>query len=143
MIYNRLKEKSYAGGITQIRVYIESHKDLVPAPREVVSPLGNCGRRYATPPGDSYQMDWGFVNVEMMSGEAYRLACFVMVCHYCGLCSMEFFTNARQENLFIGMIHAFQMMGVPRYILTDNMKSVVVGRSPPCGIHQDGCPVSF
>lgn len=36
--------------------------------------------------------------------------------------------NARQENLFIGMIHAFTYMGIPRYILTDNMKSVVIRR---------------
>ena len=41
---------------------------------------------------------------------------------------VELFTNARQENLFIGMIHAFMYMGVPEYILTDNMKSVVIRR---------------
>ena len=48
---------------------------------------------------------------------------------------MEFFPNAKQENLFIGMIHAFQWMGVPEYILTDNMKSVVLHRD------LDGNPV--
>ena len=42
--------------------------------------------------------------------------------------AIEFFPNARQENLFIGMIHAFQYMGVPRFVLTDNMKSVVLHR---------------
>ena len=41
---------------------------------------------------------------------------------------MEFFGKAKQENLFIGMIHAFRYMGVPAYILTDNMKSVVTKR---------------
>ena len=34
VIYNRLKEKSYTGGITQIRVYIETHRDLVPTKRQ-------------------------------------------------------------------------------------------------------------
>ena len=33
-----------------------------------------------------------------------------------------------QENLFIGMIHAFIYMGIPKYVLTDNMKSVVIKR---------------
>lgn len=35
---------------------------------------------------------------------------------------------SKQENLFIGMIHAFMYMGVPTYVLTDNMKSVVIKR---------------
>lgn len=51
-----------------------------------------------------------------------------MICHHCGTCYIEFFPNAKQENLFIGMIHAFRYMGIPKYILTDNMKSVVIKR---------------
>ena len=51
-----------------------------------------------------------------------------MICHHCGQRYIEFFPNARQENLFIGMIHAFQYMGVPCFVLTDNMKSVVLHR---------------
>ena len=43
---------------------------------------------------------------------------------------MEFFPNARQESLFVGMTHAFMRMGVPDSVLTDNMKSVVRGRDP-------------
>ena len=58
-----------------------------------------------------------------------------MICHHCGQRYIEFFPNARQENLFIGMIHAFQYMGVPRFVLTDNMKSVVLHRD------LDGHPV--
>lgn len=55
-------------------------------------------------------------------------AYFTMVCHHCGSRYIEFFPNAKQENLFIGMIHAFQYMGVPKSVLTDNMKSVVIRR---------------
>ena len=51
-----------------------------------------------------------------------------MVCHHCGFRYVEFFPNARQENLFIGMIHAFSVMGIPKRVLTDNMKSVSLGR---------------
>ena len=49
-----------------------------------------------------------------------------MICHACGKRYMEFFPNAKQENLFIGMIHAFGHMGVPQKVLTDNMKSIVL-----------------
>ena len=80
-------------------------------------------------------MDWGFVTVEQDSGVSYRAACFAMICHHCGERYVEFFPNAKQENLFIGMIHAFQRMGVPEHVLTDNMKSVSAGRD------SDGKPI--
>lgn len=73
-------------------------------------------------------MDWGFVDVVDVAGNEWRCACFVMVCHHCGFRYVEFFPNARQENLFIGMIHAFSVMGIPKRVLTDNMKSVTLGR---------------
>ncbi|MBS7293073.1 MAG: hypothetical protein KIG75_05550, partial [Bacteroidales bacterium] len=64
-----------------------------------------------------------------------QCACFAMVCHHCGLRYIEFFPSARQENLFIGMLHGFSVMGVPKKVYTDNMKSVVVRRLA------DGTPV--
>ena len=124
----RLKENGYTGGLTTVKEYIASHKDLVPAKRQQVTPQGNRGRRYTTGPGEAYQMDWGFVNVEAADGKLYKLACFAMICHHCGERYIEFFPNAKQENLFIGMLHAFAYMGIPRYVLTDNMKSVVIRR---------------
>jgi len=129
VIYDRLQEMGYKGGRTQIKVYIKNHKDLLPAKRQSVSPQGNRGRRYSTGPGESYQMDWGFVNVEYDDSIETKVSCFAKICHHCGERYIEFFPNARQENLFIGMIHAFCYMGVPQRILTDNMKSVVIRRS--------------
>lgn len=128
--YERIAELGYSGGQTQVRVYIEQHQDLIPPKRQTVSPQGNRGRRYETGPGEAFQMDWGFVEVETGVGTSYQAACFAMICHHCGSCYVEFFPNARQESLFIGMIHAFYFMGIPRYILTDNMKSVVIRRDP-------------
>ena len=70
-------------------------------------------------------MDWGFVNVDTDNNTSYKVACFAMICHHCGERYIEFFPNAKQENLFIGMIHAFKRMGVPDHVLTDNMKTVM------------------
>lgn len=50
------------------------------------------------------------------------------VCHHCGQWYVELFANARQGNLFIGMIHASQYIGIPCFVLTDNMKSVMLHR---------------
>ena len=130
VIFEKISESGYKGGISQVKEYISQHRDLIPAKRQVVSPQGNRGRRYSTEPGESYQMDWGFVTVETDVDRSYSVACFAMICHHCGKRYIEFFPNAKQENLFIGMIHAFQHMGVPEYVLTDNMKSVVTGRDP-------------
>ena len=125
---SRLQEFGFTGSLSSVKRYIALHKDLVPAKRQLVEPQGSRGRRYETKPGEAYQMDWGFVNMQCYDGGSYTVACFAMICHHCGKKYIEFFPNARQENLFIGMIHAFMFMGVPRFILTDNMKSVVVGR---------------
>lgn len=133
--FERLREQGYKGSISTLKRYIQSHKHLLPPKRQIVSSQGNRGRRYKTAPGEAYQMDWGFVHVENGSGGEYRAACFAMVCHYCGKRYVEFFPNAKQENLFIGMLHCFEYMGVPEFVLTDNMKSVVIGRD------EDGHPI--
>ena len=126
--HDRLTEQGFTGSLTTVKRYISAHQDLVPAKRQQVAPQGNRGRRYKTAPGEAYQMDWGFTRVLDPSGTEYRVACFAMICHHCGKMYVEFFPNAKQENLFIGMIHGFFMLGVPGYILTDNMKSVVIKR---------------
>jgi transposase len=73
-------------------------------------------------------MDWGFVNAECVDETVFQTACIAMICHHFGQRYIEFFPNAKQENLLIGMIHGFLYMGIPERILTDNMKSVVIRR---------------
>ena len=128
VILKRLQESGFDGKLTIVKDYIAAHKYLLPAKRQQAAPQGNRGRRYSTDPGETYQMDWGFTDVLDYNGQSYRVACFAMICHHCGERYIEFFPNAKQENLFIGMIHAFQYMGIPRYVLTDNMKSIVLRR---------------
>lgn len=130
VIFERLLGQGYAGGLTTVKTYIAAHRDLVPAKRRQAAPQGCRGQRFRTAPGEAYQMDWGFVAVERPGGERARIACFAMVCHHCGSAHVEFFPNARQENLLIGMLHAFSALGVPATVLTDNMKSVI--RPPRC-----------
>ena len=128
VVLDRLQQAGYEGGATIVKEYIAGHKHLLPAKRQQVAPQGNRGRRYTTEPGETFQMDWGFTTVLNPDGAEFQVACFAMICHHCGQRYVEFFPNARQENLFIGMIHALQYMGVPRFVLTDNMKSVVIRR---------------
>lgn len=135
VIFERIRAQGYEGGRTTVKTYVAAHRGLVPPRRRTVDPQGNRGRRYETGPGEAYQMDWGFVNVEDREGNPCRVACFAMVCHHCGTPYVEFFLNARQENLFIGMLHAFAALGIPDQVPADNMKSVVTRRDA------DGRPV--
>ena len=125
---DRLQAMGFRGSRSTVKRYIAAHKGLIPAKRQQITPQGNRGRRYTTSPGEAFQMDWGFTDVLDYGGRTFRVACFAMICHHCGQRYVEFFPNARQENLFIGMVHAFQYMGIPRFVLTDNMKSVVLHR---------------
>ena len=84
VIFDRLLEQGYQGGLTIIKDYIRSHRYLIPPKRHVVIPRGNRGRRYASEPGECYQMDWGFVNVDDGNSNTTQIACFAMICHCCG-----------------------------------------------------------
>ena len=124
VINDKLAEIGYTGSLTSVKTYISSHKDLVPSKRSLTeAPIGNI-RRYSSGSGEMFQMDWGFVKVSDECGELWQCACFAMVCHHCGKRYIEFFPNARQESLFIGMLHSFAYLGVPETVLTDNMASV-------------------
>ena len=48
VIFNHIKYLGYTGSVTTIKNYISMHRALIPAPREIVSPQGNRGRRYST-----------------------------------------------------------------------------------------------
>ena len=126
--HERIKEQGCNASLSTVKRYIHNHRELIPANRAVVAPQGARANRYITAPGEAYQMDWGFTKVLDYNGDEYQAACFAMICHHCGERYVEFFPNARQENLFIGMFHAFRYMGIPEVVLTDNMKSVVVRR---------------
>lgn len=65
-----------------MKAYITQHKELVLPKRQTVAPQGNRGARYTNEPGECYQMDWGFINVDNGDGTESRIACFAMVCHY-------------------------------------------------------------
>lgn len=133
--YETLQLQGYPGSLSTVKRYIQKHKYLIPARRRLVEPQGSRGIRYSTGPGEAYQMDWGFAKVTSGVNAEYTVACFAMICHHCGTRYIEFFPDAKQENLFIGMLHAFAYMGVPSFVLTDNMKSVVIKRD------MDGHPV--
>lgn len=113
----RLQAVGFSGGRTTVKDYIASHKYLVPAKRQLVTPQGNRGRRFSTEPGETYQMDWGFANVLDYDGSKYNMACFATMCHQCGQRYIEFFPNAKQGSLYIGILYGFAYLGIPESVI--------------------------
>ncbi len=78
VVMERLVEQGFPGSISTVKRYIFKHKYLVPAKRQLIAPQGSRGTRYHTTPGESFQMDWGFVKVITPEGEEFsveRLKC--------------------------------------------------------------------
>lgn len=93
--FERIQDLGFSGSLSTVKRYIKEHKYLVPPKRQAVASQGNRGRRYSSDAGESYQIDWGFVQVDTSEGGSYKVACFAMICHHCGERYIEFFPNAK------------------------------------------------
>ena len=93
--FNRLQDLGFTGSLTTVKRYIQMHKDLVPAKRQLTVSQSSRGKRYITEPGEAYQMDWGFTKVVDYTGHVFQAACFAIICHHCGQRYVEFFPNAK------------------------------------------------
>ena len=59
--FDRIRAKGYPGGPTGVKEYIAARSHLAPPARRA-APSRGTGMRFATEPGEAYQMDWGFVD---------------------------------------------------------------------------------
>jgi len=85
--------------------------------------------RFETPPGEQAQIDWGECGSILEDGVKHNLYCFTMVLGYSRMLYVEFTTRQHIDELLRCTIHGFRFFGgLPRVLLTDNMKQVVTGR---------------
>jgi transposase len=119
-LYAMVCERGYAGSPDHFRHVISRHR-----PR----PKAEAYLRLATLPGEQGQVDWAhFGHLEI--GRARRpLMAFVMVLSFSRQIFLRFYLNASLENFLRGHLGAFQTWsGLPRTLLYDNLKSVVLER---------------
>lgn len=110
-----LRELGYDGGLTQLRIFLRSLR-TVAAPDPVV--------RFETEPGQQMQVDW----IVFRRGKA-PLSAFVATLGYSRASYVEFVTDERLATLIACHERAFDFFGgVPREVLYDNVKTVVIGR---------------
>jgi transposase len=119
-LYGMVRERGYRGSPDHFRHVIACHR-----PR----PKAEAYLRLRCLPGEQAQVDWGhFGHLEI--GRARRpLMAFVMVLSHARQIFLRFFLDARMENFLRGHVAAFTAWnGVPRVLLYDNLKSVVLER---------------
>lgn len=118
-IFEKLKGQEYAGGITILRDYLV---DLRGQHREAYV-------RYETAPGEEAQVDWGYYGTLPFGNCSRKIYFFVMVLSYSRKIYVEF-TASQALDIFLQChLNAFKYFGgVPRVILYDNLKSVVISR---------------
>lgn len=115
VLIREIAEQGYTGGLSRLRAYMRSLR--VVAPEEPVV-------RFETPPGQQMQCDW----IVFRRGRL-PLSAFVATLGYSRASFVEFVTSEKLETLITCHEHAFDFFGgVPKEILYDNMKTVVLAR---------------
>jgi len=119
-LYFMVQRRGYPGQQSHFRHRIQKIRPRPPAEAYL---------RLATLPGEQAQADWASFG-KVLIGKAERwLVGFVMVLSYSRRIYLEFFLDQRMENFLRGHLEAFSAWGgVPRVILYDNLKSVVLER---------------
>ena len=116
VLLGELRERGYAGGYTMLKEFVAGLAPA-PAPQPVV--------RFETAPGEQMQVDWA-----VMRRGADRLSVFVATLGWSRAAYLEFVTDERLETLIAAHENAFLAFGgVPREVLYDNMRTVVVERN--------------
>jgi transposase len=114
----RLRVMGYTGSTTILRVFVQP---LRPKKR------GRCPViRYETPPGQQMQLDWGeFVYEDQ--GRRSKLFGLTTVLSHSRMRFVTFFKRCDAASLIHGTMEALEYYGgVPRVLLTDRMKSVLL-----------------
>ena len=119
-LYEMLKSRGYPGSVIQLRRYV---KTVRPSTKR------EAFLRLSTMPGEQGQVDWGHFGKLQVGTARRNLSCFVMVLSHSRAVFARFFLNQVMESFLQGHVEAFEYFrGVPRTLLYDNLKSVVVER---------------
>ena len=114
-VYQRLKAYEFKGGYTTVSLYTQKYRQKKQAYHELTFL-----------PGEEVQIDW--IELRLPWGVAYG---FAMILAYSRYLSVRFYPRQSLEFFLEGHIEAYREMGgVARRHRYDNIKTVVIERSP-------------
>jgi transposase len=119
-LWAMVRERGYPGSVIQVQRYVRTVR---PAAR------AEAYLRLDTMPGEQAQVDWGNFGPMRLATTTRSLSCFVLVLSWSRACYARFALDQTLESFLRGHVEAFAaLQGVPRTILYDNLKSVVLER---------------
>jgi transposase len=119
-LWAMVRERGYPGSAIQVQRYVRTVR---PAAR------AEAYLRLDTLPGEQAQVDWGNFGQVRVGSTTRLLSCFVLVLSWSRGCYARFALDQTLESFLRGHVEAFAALaGVPRTILYDNLKSVVLER---------------
>jgi len=119
-LHRMVVERGYPGGPDHFRRLISGLRPRKPA---------EAYMRLRTLPADEAQMDWGHFGQHTIGRATRAISAFVMVLSWSRMPFVRFFYDQRMSAFLTGHVEAFRFFkGVPRRVLYDNLKSVVLSR---------------
>lgn len=119
-LFEMLRDRGYDGSVGTLRRYV---RRVRPKPRH------EAFFRLTTLPGEQAQVDWGSFGKITVGNCQRRLSCFVMVLSWSRATFARYTLDQTLESFVRCHMEAFQAFGgVPREVLYDNLKSVVLER---------------
>ena len=119
-LYAMVQERGYGGGSSHFRHLVAPLR-----PR----PAAQAYLRLRTLAGEQSQVDWFHMGYVMVGKAKRPLMAFVMVLSYSRRIFLHFSLNAQMDSFLRNHVLAFKAWGgVPRVILSDNLKSAVLER---------------
>jgi transposase len=119
-IYQMVNARGFPGSVKQVRRYVRTVR---PAAR------AEAFLRLETLPGEQGQVDWGNFGKIKVGNAQRALSCFVLVLSFSRAMYARFALDQTLESFLRGHVEAFGALGgVPRSLLYDNLKSVVLER---------------
>lgn len=119
VLYEHLQKKGYDGGVTILKDYVKAFR---PPKR------GKAVERYETLPGKQAQMDWGILHYADGDGLIHKTPAFIMILGSSRAKYVEFTKRCDLYSLLRCILNAVEYFGgVPETILTDRMKTVMIG----------------
>jgi transposase len=119
VLYEILREMGYQGGRTILKDYVKEFRP----PKQMPAVM-----RYETKPGEQAQVDWGICSYIDMDGESRKVPVLVIVLGYSRATYIEFTRRCDIYSFLRCLIHGFEYFnGIPKIMLTDQMKTVILG----------------
>jgi transposase len=119
-LFEMVRQRGYSGAAGHFRGMVARHR-----PRTA----SEAYLRLRTLPGEQAQVDWAYFGKVKIGNAERPLFGFVIVLSWSRQIFLKFYTGLATSNFLQGHVDAFsQWGGVPRELLYDNLKSVVLER---------------